>query len=82
MTFLVRVFLIITMFSAAARAFLLTSARPNASRLPYVVARGMSSSGGADTSIVDVCKQKIVDALETEKVEVTGNVVACRSFCM
>ena len=63
----------LTMFSASARAFSLASARarPTAARLPFTVAR-MSSADGPDTSIVDICKQKIVTAMGTEKVEVTG----------
>ena len=58
------------MFSASARAFSLASTRP-AARLPYLVAR-MSSAGEPDTTIVDVCKKKIEDALGSDKVEVTG----------
>ena len=67
---LIRLLLTITMFSASARAFSLASTRP-AARLPYLVAR-MSSAGEPDTTIVDVCKKKIEDALGPDKVEVTG----------
>lgn len=59
-------FLIVIMFSASARAFM----RPAAS-LPFTVAR-MSSAAGPDTTIVDICKRKITDALGTDKVTVTG----------
>ncbi|CAB9502254.1 bolA homolog 1 (E. coli) [Seminavis robusta] len=64
------VWTIIIMFSASARAFSLAATRP-AARFPYLVAR-MSSAGEPDTTIVDVCKQKIEDALGPDKVEVTG----------
>ena len=32
----------------------------------------MSSTGESETSIVDICKEKISSALETEDVTVTG----------
>ena len=64
------------MFSASARAFSSLAARQSRSTfpsltLPSLVARGMST-GEADTSIVDICKQKITDHLGTDKVTVTG----------
>lgn len=68
--YLIRFLLTLTMFSASARAFSLASTRP-AARLPYLVAR-MSSAGEADTTIVDICKNKIVDALGSDNVQVTG----------
>jgi hypothetical protein len=58
------------MFSASAKAFSLASSKP-AFRLPGLVAR-MSSAGEPDTTIVAVCKRKIEDALDPDKVEVTG----------
>jgi len=36
------------------------------------VARSMSTTEGDETSIVDTCKEKIVKALETDDVKVTG----------
>lgn len=78
---LIRLVLIITMFSASARAFPSLAARQSRPATTFssltwssslVTARGMSSTGEADTSIVDICKQKITDHLGTDKVTVTG----------
>lgn len=74
--------LVITMFGAS-RAFSLavTRGRPLTQRvvLPtnarqFLVAQQMSSGGGdgPDTSIVDICTQKIQTALEPDNVQVTG----------
>ena len=60
-------FLLLTMFSATARAF--TTPAFRASRAPF--ARFMSSSE-PETSIVEICRQKIVDALGTDNVKVQG----------
>ena len=69
---LVRILISVTMFSASARAFSLASTRARpAARLPFTLAR-MSTGGEAETSIVDVCTQKIEAALGPDKVEVTG----------
>jgi stress-induced morphogen len=63
------VLLLTIMFSASVRAF--TTAPRAAARVPF--ARFMSSSeGGTDTSIVDICRQKITDALGTDNVKVQG----------
>ena len=66
----IRFLLTVTMFSASARAFSLASTRPTA-RLPYLVAR-MSSAGDSDTTIVDICSEKIKTALDASDVKVTG----------
>lgn len=77
---------IMTLFSVATRAFTATTTsvilkqkaqvfRHNGMGLPragYLVVRPMSSSAPEDTSIVDVCSQKIKDALEASHVKVTG----------
>lgn len=72
---ILRLLLSITMFSASARAFSSLAVRPtavSAARLPFLVTRSMSAAGGADTSIVDICKQKITTHLGTDEVTVTG----------
>ena len=61
--------LLIIMLSAGARAFTSVGARSGYRR---AFARAMSSSDAPDTSIVDVCSQKIKDALESDNVKVTG----------
>lgn len=55
-------------FSFPARALAHKSVIPNKS----FFVRSMSSSGGSETSIVDICKDKISKALGTEEVTVTG----------
>ena len=67
--------LIFAMLTSAARAFSFParslahkSVIPNKS----FFVRSMSSSGGSETSIVDICKDKISKALGTEEVTVTG----------
>ena len=67
---IVRFFALLTiMLSAGARAFINPASGPNFRR---VVARAMSAGGGPDKSIVDICQQKIQDALEATSVKVTG----------
>ena len=76
---LIRFFaLLVIMLSAGARAFVNPASRPAAFR--RVVARAMSSEDGPDTSIVDICQQKIQDALEAKSVKVTGTFLVCCSF--
>ena len=62
------VFLII-MLSAGTRAFTSSTSR-NGFRRAF--ARAMTSADGPDTSIVDICSQKIKDALDASDVTVTG----------
>eukprot|EP00545_Synedropsis_sp_CCMP1620_P014919 CAMPEP_0119012468 /NCGR_PEP_ID=MMETSP1176-20130426/6747_1 /TAXON_ID=265551 /ORGANISM="Synedropsis recta cf, Strain CCMP1620" /LENGTH=133 /DNA_ID=CAMNT_0006965431 /DNA_START=10 /DNA_END=411 /DNA_ORIENTATION=+ len=64
--------LLLTMFSASVRAFTIAP-RFVAARAPFA-ARFMSTSdeGGPDTSIVEICRKKITDALGTENVKVQG----------
>ena len=72
----------ITMLSSAVRAF---SSRSSAAVVRLSSAsfvgraavttttfRPMSSGGEPDTSVVETCRQKIQDALETKDVKVTG----------
>jgi hypothetical protein len=67
---------LLMVFTVAVKAF----ARQAATRPSLVVTgplrtvRWMSSSGteGPDTTIVDVCTQKIKEALDSDKVKVTG----------
>ena len=74
---LIRLFTaIITMFSASSRAAFSSLATRHPRAFPShtfqsLVARGMST-GAPDTSIVDICKQKIAAHLGTEEVTVTG----------
>jgi hypothetical protein len=62
------VILLVIMLSAGAKAFTSAGTR-NGFRRAF--ARSMTADA-ADTSIVDVCSQKIKDALETTVVKVTG----------
>lgn len=59
-------FLIVVMLSAGAKAFT-ASSRPRLASF----ARFMSTDA-PDTSVVDICTQKIKDALDTTDVKVTG----------
>ena len=61
-------FLLIIMLSAGAKAFTSSGAR-NAFRRTF--ARSLTADA-PDTSIVDICSQKIKDALEATDVKVTG----------
>jgi len=64
----------ITMFSSVCRAFSTPAVARGMNRMakPSFIARSMSTTGEAETSIVDVCKGKISKALETDDVTVTG----------
>lgn len=64
------VLLLTTMFSASVRAF--TTAPRAMGRAPFTARFMSSEDGGADTSIVEICRKKITDALGTETVEVQG----------
>ena len=67
--------LIASMLTSAARAFSVPARALTQRTLPSVTfgVRSMSSTTGeSETSIVDICKEKIVKALETDDVTVTG----------
>ena len=69
---------VVAMLSSAAKAFSITSTRRaltnsrNVQKPVSFLTRSMSSTGESETSIVDICKEKISSALETEDVTVTG----------
>ena len=66
----------IAMFSfRAARSFTVLRHQPSTQLLSHAGAsfRLFSVSGGAGTSIVDICQQKIQDALQADSVKVTGS---------
>ena len=78
---LVLVGIVIAMISSFARgfssrvAFRGTTAFASGHLTPRISRSSLLSTtadGGPDTSIVDVCQQKIQKALETEEVKVTG----------
>lgn len=62
------------MLSAAVRAFTVTPLASRGSAAGSLLARSMSSSagGGGERTVVDICKEKISTALETEDVSVKG----------
>ena len=68
--------LLITMLSAAVRAFGTSSVVRYAPR-SFAVVRSMSTTGEPDTSVVATCQEKIQAALDTSNVKVTG---ACPYF--
>jgi stress-induced morphogen len=68
---LARFLFVFIMFSAGARAFTSRVVDPATLRSAFF-ARGMSTAGDADTSIVSICQEKIQKALETTDVKVTG----------
>lgn len=59
-----------TLFSIATRAF--TASSNHRLAFSRILARSMSSADAPDTSIVDICSQKIKDALDAKDVKVTG----------
>lgn len=69
------IILIFAMLSSAVKSFSVPPRaifrKSNICNKVYFV-RSMSSYGGSETSIVDVCKEKISKALETDDVTVTG----------
>ena len=76
--FLVKLTLLVTMLSSAARAFSSTSRfghsflrKSKTCNTHPLVTRFMSTTDG-EASIVDTCKEKLMKALETDDVTVTG----------
>mmetsp|Transcript_15976 Transcript_15976/g.30128 ORF Transcript_15976/g.30128 Transcript_15976/m.30128 type:complete len:137 (+) Transcript_15976:87-497(+) len=74
---IITLIVVITMFSSVANAFS-THAKsvvrraPNSVVKPPTFVRWMSVTKEGETTIVDVCKAKIMKALETDNVTVTG----------
>lgn len=65
-----------TMFFLSARAFMTRSSHSvRLNQMSLSPSMFLSTTGSADTSIVDVCIQKIQQALETDVVKVTGEFI-------
>lgn len=62
---------VVVMFAAAARAFT-TVPRGSASARFGVLARSMTAEAGEGKTVVDICTEKIIAALGTDDVKVTG----------